>query len=199
MPTADPTAGGLRERKKARTRASIQAHALRLFRERGYEATTVQQIIEAAEVSESTFFRYFPTKADVVLTDDFDPLLIEAFRRQPPGVGAVRALRGAIATVAADLTPDERAEQRERTALVLSVPELRSSMMDQLASALTLVAELVAERAGRARDDVEVEAVAGAVIGASIAAGLAVADDPAADMWSRLDETLACLEAGWTL
>lgn len=41
---------GLRERKKARTRASIQEHALRLFREQGYEATTVEQIAEAAEV-----------------------------------------------------------------------------------------------------------------------------------------------------
>jgi len=47
---ADPPAG-LRERKKAKTRAAIQEHALRLFRERGYAATTVEQIAEAAEVS----------------------------------------------------------------------------------------------------------------------------------------------------
>jgi transcriptional regulator GlxA family with amidase domain len=53
---------GLRERKKTKTRAAIREHALRLFREQGYEATTVEQIAEAAEVSHSTFFRYFPTK-----------------------------------------------------------------------------------------------------------------------------------------
>src|SRR5207237_10604602 len=62
---------GLRERKKVRTRGAIQHHALRLFREQGYEETTVSQIAEAAEVSESTFFRYFASKEATVLEDDF--------------------------------------------------------------------------------------------------------------------------------
>lgn len=53
---------GLRERKKAKTKAAIQQHALRLFRQQGYQATTVEQIAEAAEVSPSTFFRYFPPR-----------------------------------------------------------------------------------------------------------------------------------------
>ena len=73
----------LRERKKAKTRAAIQEHALRLFMEQGYEQTTVEQIADAAEVSPSTFFRYFPTKEDVVMYDAFDPLMVEAFRAQP--------------------------------------------------------------------------------------------------------------------
>src|ERR1700689_5570392 len=86
---ANGGSGGLRERKKARTRASLREHALRLFREQGYQATTVEQIAAAAEVSPSTFFRYFPTKEDVVLQDDMDTRMIQAFERQPAALGPV--------------------------------------------------------------------------------------------------------------
>src|ERR1700744_4083588 len=87
---------GLRERKKARTRASLREHALRLFREQGYQATTVEQIAAAAEVSPSTFFRYFPTKEEVVLQDDMDIRLVEAFANRPPGRPPIPAIRAAL-------------------------------------------------------------------------------------------------------
>ena len=63
---------GLRDRKKQKTRWSIQEHALRLFQEHGYDQTTVDQIAAAAEISPSTFFRYFKTKEDVVVQDEYD-------------------------------------------------------------------------------------------------------------------------------
>ncbi|HZE33444.1 MAG TPA: TetR family transcriptional regulator [Actinoallomurus sp.] len=57
---------------------------IRLFREQGYDATTVEQITEAAEVSPSTFFRYYPTKEDTVLSDEYDSLIVDTLRAQPP-------------------------------------------------------------------------------------------------------------------
>src|ERR687886_66340 len=96
LPEPDRAAVGLRERKRARTKAAIQQQALRLFREQGYEATTIEQIAEAAEFSPSTFFRYFPTKEDVVMYDDIDPLLVAAFDAQPGELSPIQALRGAV-------------------------------------------------------------------------------------------------------
>src|SRR5580704_17255668 len=93
---SDRASSGLRERKKARTRASLREHALRLFREQGYQATTVEQIAAAAEVSASTFFRYFPTKEDLVLQDDMDTRMVEALERQPAGLRPVAAVRATV-------------------------------------------------------------------------------------------------------
>jgi len=118
---------GLRERKKARTRASIQEHALRLFREQGYEATTVEQIAEAAEVSPSTFFRYFPTKEDVVAYDALDPAVMASWRSQPPEMAPIPAIRRAMIEVFGSLTPDQVAEMMDRGRLLFSVPELRQA------------------------------------------------------------------------
>jgi AcrR family transcriptional regulator len=70
-PTNPPP--GLRERKKIKLHRAIQTAALRLFETRGYEHTTVEQIAEAAETSTTTFYRYFPTKEDVVLDNDASP------------------------------------------------------------------------------------------------------------------------------
>jgi AcrR family transcriptional regulator len=190
---------GLRERKKARTRAAIQSHALRLFREQGYDATTVQQIIEEVEVSESTFFRYFPTKADVVLADEFDPVIVAAFREQPRELSVIQALRAAFAQALAQTSDDDRAVQADRMMLVLSVPELRAAMLDQFASAMGLLAEIIAERTGRSPNDVSVRTFAGAVVGTAMAAMFAIADDPSSDVAEALDQSMACLEDGLRL
>src|SRR5713101_113585 len=136
---------GLRERKKARTRASIREHALRLIREQGYQATTVEQIAAAAEVSPSTFFRYFPTKEDVVLQDDFDVRMFEALERQPPDVTPVAAMRESIAT----LTPAEWDQLRETAALQMTVPEIRARSLDELNRTLRVAVEVLAKRTGR--------------------------------------------------
>src|ERR671937_274110 len=83
----------LRARKKAHTRRAIQEAALRLFLDKGYEATTVQEIAAAAGVSHMTFFRYFPTKEDVVLADEYDSLIVELMAARPAGEPALETIR----------------------------------------------------------------------------------------------------------
>jgi len=190
---------GLRERKKARTRAAIQRHALQLFQEQGYEATTVEQIAEAVEISPSTFFRYFPTKEDVVLYDNLDPLLFAAFEEQPTDLSPIQAMRRALRQVFASVPAEEAEQQWERGRLILAVPELRMRMLDQLAEAVQLSAEMIARRVGRRADEFAVRTYAGAMIGALLSALLASADDPNADFVELMDASLAYLEAGLQL
>jgi len=197
-PAADRPVG-LRERKKARTRAAIREHALRLFQEQGYHETTVEQIAEAAEVSPSTFFRYFPTKEDVVLQDDFDVLGTEAFEAQPAELSPVAAFRAATAQMLAALTPEELAQFRETTELALTVPEVRARALDEFARTIDEIAAAVARRTGRAPDDFAVRNVAGAVIGVIMAATMPWAEAPGDDMLERIDAALAHLEAGLPL
>jgi AcrR family transcriptional regulator len=88
----------MRTRKKARTRVAIQDAALDLFAEQGYEATTVEQIALSADVSASTFFRYFGAKADIILNDHDTqlPQLCAAILSQPPEVSDLEAVRRAL-------------------------------------------------------------------------------------------------------
>jgi AcrR family transcriptional regulator len=195
---------GLRERKKARTRASIREHALRLFREQGYQHTTVEQIAEAAEVSPSTFFRYFPTKEDVVLQDDMDTRMVEALERQPPGLGALAAFRAAAREVVAGYSPADIKQFSENTALTMSVPEIRARAIDEFARTIGVMSEALAKRAGRPADDLAVRTMAGAIIGVTMSVSLPWEESWSGgqdihEMFARLDRALALLEAGLPL
>lgn len=190
---------GLRERKKARTRAAIQEHALRLFRERGYDATTVEQIAEAAEVSPSTFFRYFGSKEDVVIYDALDPILIEAWRAQPKDLGPIQAMRRAMADVFGRLSPEQREDMYERGRLVYGVPELRLAMIDDLFRTSALIASEVAERTGRPPDDFRVRVFTGALIGALMAAMLPAIESSSPEVLELVDRAFAYFEDGLEL
>jgi len=189
----------LRERKKAKTRAALRQHALRLFREQGYHATTVEQIAEAAEVSPSTFFRYFPTKEDVVLRDDMELIAIPKFEAQPPELTPIAALRAAIRETFAETPPDQTADLLELFRMTLHVPELRSRFLDETTQSMETIATLIARRASRDPADFAVRTLAGGLIGVSLAVMMMVAENPAADMLAMFDAGLARLEEGLPL
>ncbi|HEX4248502.1 MAG TPA: TetR family transcriptional regulator, partial [Pseudonocardia sp.] len=156
----------LRERKKARTRADLQRHALRLFRANGYAATTVDEIAAAAEVSRATFFRYFPSKEDLVRYDDVDPLMEAAFAAQPAGTPLFDAVRNALRDTFAGLGPEKRALEEVRMELARTVPELAENKQFSLAG----IAARIATATGRDVVELDVQLCAGAMIGARLAA-----------------------------
>ncbi|MFC5531174.1 TetR family transcriptional regulator [Cohnella yongneupensis] len=192
----EPEKLGLRERKKRKTRLTLQQQALRLFREQGYHATTIEQIAEASEISPSTFFRYFANKEALVLEDDYDPLLIRMFQEQPANLSPIQALRKAISSSHALITEVEREGINERTKLTLTVPELRAASLMHMNEMLTMIAGLVADRLGRPRGDFEVLHFAGSVLGATMAVQVYCMDHPKADFFQKVDEALARLEGG---
>jgi AcrR family transcriptional regulator len=162
---------GLRERKKQKTRESIQRTALRLFEKQGYEETTIEQIAAAVEISPSTFFNYFPTKEDVVLFDAYDPMAIQMFldrpKDEPLNVGLRQVLEGLA-------TAFERDEQLilARGRLFLDVPELRARIWDEVERTQVMIAQLLAQRTGRRPDDFELRVTARILIGAIFEATL---------------------------
>src|SRR5882724_4280879 len=118
---------GLRERKKIQTRETIQREAYRLFEENGFANTTIEQIAEAAEVSPSTFFRYFPSKESVLMADDLDRVTVEALARQPPDLSPLHAFRRAFDITMETVSEDNWELERVRQRLVFSIPELKAA------------------------------------------------------------------------
>jgi AcrR family transcriptional regulator len=190
---------GLRERKKLKTRALIQREAMRLFLDKGFDETTVEDIAEAVEISPSTFFNYFPSKEDVVFEDELDPLVLAAFDAQPADTNPIRRLRMAMRTVFGKLTPEQERMMRARMQLLATTPELRGAMLSQFAGLVDQIAHLLASRIGKRQDDFAVHNIAGAVLGVLLSVMLTMVDSPKADMLKVVDDALAHLEAGLPL
>jgi len=153
-------------------------------------------------VSPATFYRYFPTKEDVVLQDDLDVLAFEAMENQPAGLSPLAAVRAAMAEALPKLTEEERDRFRETTALTHEVPEIRARALDEFARTIDLFAAAMARRTGREPGDFAVRALAGAVFGVIIAITLPTpGQEPVEidDLFATIDKGLALLEAGLPL
>ncbi|SEK26273.1 TetR family transcriptional regulator [Streptacidiphilus jiangxiensis] len=158
---------GLRERKKLKTRRAIRSAAFGLFRTQGYEATTVDQIAAAAEVSPSTFFRYFPTKEDLVISDDYDPLMESGLRARPVGEPLVTSVREAMIGPLRQILAAERDEVLLRMQLYRDVPAIRARALVEMQRNSAVMCELMAERTGLPATGLELRALVAAVMAVS--------------------------------
>jgi AcrR family transcriptional regulator len=107
--TRIPSAGGLRERKRQQTRERLTRVAIELFLTRGFEATTLDDIAAAAEISRRSFFHYFASKEDVVLAwqDGSTDALIAAIAQRPAEESMLAAAENAILTMVGQFKADE--------------------------------------------------------------------------------------------
>ncbi|GAB3141921.1 TetR/AcrR family transcriptional regulator [Amycolatopsis stemonae] len=148
---------GRRERKKAQTRQALADAALALFLERGYDAVGVKDVADAADVSVTTLFKYFPSKEALLFDqdDDIEAALVEAVRGRPPGHTIVDALREHTLRDISDGGPDE-----EFLRLIESTPALREYGRRMWLRHETALARAIAEETGAAADDVSCAALA---------------------------------------
>uniref|UniRef100_UPI000526B29D TetR family transcriptional regulator n=1 Tax=Amycolatopsis jejuensis TaxID=330084 RepID=UPI000526B29D len=139
---------GLRERKKQRTREALIEAAQALFCANGFEATTIDQIADAVEVSSRTFFRYFTSKEDVALAlaDQQITAVLEAFAAQPAGLRVLTAMRTAAVEVMRAYETDPRFHRLQD---VISVnPALTAARIERATARFDEVARLIGTRMG---------------------------------------------------
>jgi AcrR family transcriptional regulator len=189
---------GLRERKKIETLHRLQEEALRLFDEHGYDATTIEQIAEAAGVSPSTFYRYFPTKEDVVVQDEYDPLIVNVFENQSADDAPLDALREVLRVLFAEFTDADIERVRRRVRMIFAVPALRAKQVQQTTATEELLARMVAERTGRSPGELEVRHFTALIVTSWTVAISAWAETEGGkdDLAATMDRCLAHLEAG---
>ena len=181
------------------SRAELERRALQLFAERGFDATTVDDIAAAAGIGRRTFFRYFASKNDAVW-GEFDQGLT-SLRAQlagsPPSLPLLAALREAV-LVFNRFDPAEVVWHRERMRLILTVPALQAHSTLRYAAWREVVAEFAGARLGQPADALLPQVVAHSTLGAAITAYEQWLRDPGADLPALMDEAMSALAGDWT-
>ncbi|HYN96431.1 MAG TPA: TetR family transcriptional regulator [Pilimelia sp.] len=169
-----------RERRKIETRAALEEAALRLFAEKGYEQTTVEEIAAAADVAVRTFFRYFASKRHVLFGDaahDRVPRTRAALATRPAGEPPIDSIRAVLDLL--ELDPEQEGPVLRRLRLMERQPSLRVTYL-ALNDELRLVfAAFVAERTGLP--------LLGHPYPLALAAATAASWDVALSLWAAAD------------
>jgi len=159
---------GLRARKKEQTRRAIGDAAVQLFSERGFDAVTVADVAQAADVSEGTVFNYFPTKEDLFYDqmEVFETSLIDAVRARPAGESVLSAFRSFVLARSRGLGETERGDAIARAARVIAgSPALQAREREIIARSTQGLADVIAAETRAPATDVQPWVVANALMG----------------------------------
>jgi AcrR family transcriptional regulator len=149
-----PASAGRRERKKQLTREALTEAAFELFAEKGFEATTVEEIADAVDVSSRTFFRYFASKEDVALTFQEEQLeaVLVALVARPPDEPVVTALRRSVVDIAKACEEGELGFDPSRfqciQSMIASSPALMARSLEHSQKKQAALTRVIAERMG---------------------------------------------------
>ncbi|WP_214415865.1 TetR/AcrR family transcriptional regulator [Sphaerisporangium fuscum] len=145
---------GRRERKKAATREALADAALRLFLERGYDQVSVKDVADAADVSTTTLFKYFPCKEALVFDKDADreAALVAAVRDRPAGQSVPEALRAHVLR-SRELSPSGDPRFPDFLRMTQETPALLEYSQRMWLRHETALAHAIAAAAGAPADD----------------------------------------------
>ncbi|HEY2214888.1 MAG TPA: TetR family transcriptional regulator, partial [Acidimicrobiales bacterium] len=146
----------LRERKRQQTRIDLVRAAVELFQEQGYEATTVDQIVELGNYSKSTFFRYFGGKEDVVFLDMPERVagVAQSLAGADPGVDIWATVRQYATTSLLEFLSHDSDVYAQCIPLWFSDPALWRRYAELMLQSETSYAEFIASSIGAPLDDV---------------------------------------------
>jgi AcrR family transcriptional regulator len=157
-------ASGRRGRKRAETHARIQVEAIRLFLERGFDATTLDDIAGAADVSRRSLFHYFASKEEIVFSTkaDFPHLIAEAIGRRPADEPLLDMVEKALIDLAERHLSDQA---RDLARLIQETPALRAGDQAKYETVERVLARALADRKGLPDTDIDCRVTAAAAIG----------------------------------
>ena len=191
---------GLRERKKLKTREALEQAALELFEMQGFDGTTIEEIVEACDVSPRTFFRYFPNKEALLLSDADEKcqLLVAGLLDRPATESPLRSIRESLVENLAGLEHD-RPRMLMQSRIMAETPSLRTYKIERQQSWEEAIFQALRTRAAADqhsdRSTFELRLIASTAIAALRAAVETWLED-GGDVIALVDDAFARIAAG---
>jgi mycofactocin system transcriptional regulator len=186
-------------RRPSTSHDALEVVAFRLFGERGFDETSIDDIAAAAGIGRRTFFRYYPTKADVVWGQFGTQLdgMRAWLAAVPDDLPLMEAVHQSVIEFNR-LAPDQVELHRRRLGLILGNPTLLANSILRFRQWRQVVAEFAALRLGLSEDDLLPKVIGYSALGAAMAAYEQWLQDPDADLERLLDESLGELADGFS-